>query len=84
VAWPTSPLGRGRRPFAREELVEIVTEAYAAKGDPFTKAAFAAWRLDRLAAGDRRRLPTVDTVCRHFGGWKEAHLQVVGKPRDWW
>lgn len=84
AAWDTSPLGRGRKPFARELLVEIVREAYADVGDPFTKQAYRAWRERQLAAGDRRLLPTVETIARHFGGWKLAHQQILGKPRDWW
>jgi hypothetical protein len=84
VSWETSPNGRGREPYDRALIEEVVREAYSDKGDPFTKTTYRTWRQERIDAGDSRRLPTVETIARRFGGWKTAHEKILGHRRDWW
>ena len=63
-----------------EEVVVCLIEAYEAKGDPFTGAAYRAWRTEQIER-DReerrlRRIPSYDVIWSRFGNWTNA-LTVV-------
>lgn len=63
-------------PYTRQEMIDALKEAWPEVGEPFSKPAYASWRKAKIAAaldaGETRRIPGVETVCREFGGWPEA------------
>lgn len=72
------PKGRkvSRRARTDEELLDVLAQAYASLGDPFTTTAYDRWRTDQLReipAGRRHRgLPIYATYLQRFGSWAQA------------
>jgi Homing endonuclease associated repeat len=70
--------GQGRKgpQIKTEEAIACLVEAYEAKGDPFTGAAYRAWRTEQIKR-DReerrlRKIPSYDVVWTRFGNWTTA------------
>jgi hypothetical protein len=66
-----------------EQILQVLREAYAAVGYPFTTAAYSAWRAEQRAV-DReqrrlRRLPIWGTVSARFGTWAAACEKAFGQ-----
>ena len=61
-------------------MIACLVEAYEVKGDPFTGAAYRAWRTEQSerdrAARRLRKVPSYDVVWSRFGNWTNA-LAVV-------
>lgn len=78
---------RRKRPrITNEEALAVLREAYESLGDPFTVAAFHAWRREQLQR-DRearlwRRLPTYDLYRTRWGTWQEALQRAFQNEED--
>lgn len=63
-----------------DEVIACLVEAYEAKGDPFTGAAYRAWRSEQIerdrVARRLRRVPSYDVVWSRFGNWTNAMAVV--------
>ncbi len=76
-----------RRPrFTPSELLEVLREAHAAVGDPFTVDIYKRWR-EQQRVRDRearrfRRIPSYDVYYTRFGTWDEAVRRSFADPDD--
>jgi hypothetical protein len=79
-----------RRPprprYSEATLREVLREAVAAKGAPFTSTAYKDWRHEQRdrdrAEGRLRQLPSYDVFWTKYGSWSEALRQLLGdEPR---
>jgi hypothetical protein len=73
---------RGRRKsFENETCLEVLRQAWAAIGLPFTAEAYGTWRkreIERIVAADEiPHLPCSITIGVRFGGWQRACLEAI-------
>lgn len=59
-------------------LLAAAREAYAAKGDPFTKRAYEDWREEQVEAG-RTDVPSASPIGVRFGGWRAVRALIEGE-----
>lgn len=70
--------GSHRPSYTEPEMIECLRLAWVEMGEPFTGAAYKAWRENELAKGTSN-VPTLDTVSRRLGGWNEACRRALPK-----
>jgi hypothetical protein len=71
------------RAWTSEQMRQAMLGAHQAIGDPLTKHAYETWRRGRAAADRAERFPAAETIASRHGGWKNAHQELLGVPRNW-
>jgi Homing endonuclease associated repeat len=72
----TARPGTSRTEWHREQVDEILKQAWVEIGEPFSSNAYIRWRRDKITfaadANESLRLPSVATIARIFGFWTAA------------